>query len=109
MWIADGITDLLHVENLPAVGLLLGGIVAIYLLFRNRVIRWGPDVDALLAQLEYRIKERDAAIEELQADRDRWQGVAWQAGHAAQRNAQTTVKAVSTLETVAEKLPGPDN
>lgn len=101
---------MLRVENLPAVGLLLGFITIAYLGFRRKFIRLGADVDALLAEKERQLAERDKQLAEVKADRDKWMRTAWDAAQAARQVAAVNREAVSAtagvLGTVANAIPG---
>lgn len=102
--------DLLHVEHLPTVGLLLGTIAGVYYLFRKKYLRWGPDVDLLLAERDRLLAEKDTRITELadrliaeHEDAERWSKTAWDIARAAGRLSETTHEATRTVRVLTEQ------
>jgi hypothetical protein len=94
--------DLLHVEHLPTVGLLLGTMAGVYYLFRKRWLRWGPEVDLLIAEKDARIAELCARVIAEHEDSEKWSRTAWDIARAAGRMSETTKEATHTVRVLAE-------
>ena len=90
---------LLTLHDVTVAGILLAGIIGLIVGFLREWIVTG-------AQYRRAIAERDAQLERVRADREKWFNLAWQAANTARAGVQTAHEATQTLRAITGNTDG---
>jgi hypothetical protein len=91
-------------ENWPAIALIAAFCVVVGGLFKKKFLRFGWEVDALLAEKAVRLADRDAQVVELKAELANLKRSFGDVQAVLSRSNATNAKATKTLESVSAIL-----